>query len=102
CGNFLARYGILWKPFRLFPATDTASRKCSSIRISYLGLFCRKDWQLGGMTVLVLTYFAGAFWGSLDVTWSTIALIDGMPLLLIQVFRYKAMTYFWQHGLQLA
>ncbi|MEL4394494.1 hypothetical protein AAEH73_15800, partial [Shewanella algae] len=26
-----------WKPFRLFPATDTASRKCSSIRISYLG-----------------------------------------------------------------
>ncbi|WP_208146492.1 hypothetical protein, partial [Shewanella algae] len=37
CGNFLARYGILWKPFRLFPATDTASRKCSSIRISYLG-----------------------------------------------------------------
>uniref|UniRef100_UPI0031F5B7A2 hypothetical protein n=1 Tax=Shewanella algae TaxID=38313 RepID=UPI0031F5B7A2 len=36
CGNFLARYGILWKPFRLFPATDTASRKCSSIRISYL------------------------------------------------------------------
>ncbi|MBO2585998.1 hypothetical protein, partial [Shewanella algae] len=36
CGNFLARYGILWKPFRLFPATDMASRKCSSIRISYL------------------------------------------------------------------
>ncbi|BCV44706.1 hypothetical protein TUM17379_17240 [Shewanella algae] len=32
----MARYGILWKPFRLFPATDTASRKCSSIRISYL------------------------------------------------------------------
>ncbi|MGI2901700.1 hypothetical protein, partial [Shewanella algae] len=37
CGNFLARYGILWKPFRFFPVTDTASRKCSSIRISYLG-----------------------------------------------------------------
>ncbi|WP_335901151.1 hypothetical protein [Shewanella algae] len=32
-GGELARYGILWKPFRLFPATDTASRKCSSIRI---------------------------------------------------------------------
>jgi hypothetical protein len=70
--------------------------------IQTLGLFCRKDWQLGCMSVLVLTYWTGAFLGSLDVTWSTIALIDGMPLLLIQVFRYKAMTYFWQHGLQLA